>query len=420
MQQLDNFSKPAANLLGAQEQSHAAVAQHAQQMTMLYEASLEVNAITDVTALLHLVVERTSKLIGAQAGAIYLATQATSRQAPGSKVGESGGHAKLASGYNLPDDVAVKAGQPGAVVRRVLDTGKSASVDRPPAVADEPLLAYVDSPIGCELAVPLKVGDQTLGALLVLGRQVFDQNDAQLARLFCDQAAIVLERARMIEGTRQTALQLQTLSRRLVVAQEAERRRIARELHDEIGQELTGLKLMLEMSVRATDAQIRYGLSDVIDLASKVLQQVREMSLSLRPSMLDDLGLLSALTALFERYTHHTNVRVIFKHAGLDKRRRFAPEIEIVAYRVTQEALTNVARHAGADQVQVTVCVTNETLMAQILDEGNGFDLDSVRAKGCSSGLSGMSERALSVGGHLSIKSSPGRGTCIAAELPLA
>jgi len=224
----------------------------------------------------------------------------------------------------------------------------------------------------------------------------------------------------MIEGTRQTALQLQTLSRRLVVAQEAERRRIARELHDEIGQELTGLKLMLEMSVRATDAQIRYGLSDVIDLASKVLQQVREMSLSLRPSMLDDLGLLSALTALFERYTHHTNVRVIFKHAGLDKRRRFAPEIEIVAYRVTQEALTNVARHAGADQVQVTVCVTNETLMAQIRDEGNGFDPDSILATGCSSGLSGMSERALSVGGHLSIKSSPGRGTCIAAELPLA
>jgi hypothetical protein len=92
VQQLDNFSKPAANLLGAQqqEQSHAAVAQHAQQMTMLYEASLEVNAITDVTALLHLVVERTSKLIGAQAGAIYLATQATSRPAPGSTIASLG------------------------------------------------------------------------------------------------------------------------------------------------------------------------------------------------------------------------------------------------------------------------------------------------------------------------------------------
>ena len=410
-------------LAAQQEQSHAAVAQHARQMTMLYEASLEVNASTDVTALLHLVVERASKLMGAPAGAIYLAPLLSGGQAKSlpAQVGINPvaptRNAKLASGYNLPDDVAV---QPGAAVRRVLDTGKPASVDRLPDAADEPLLACVDISIGCELAVPLKVGDQTLGALLVLGRQSFAQSDAQLARLFCDQAAIVLDRARMIEGTRQTALQLQTLSRRLVVAQEAERRRIARELHDEIGQELTGLKLMLEMSVRATDAQIRYGLSDVIDLASKVLQQVREMSLSLRPSMLDDLGLLSALTALFERYTHHTNVQVIFSHDGMDKRRRFATEIEIVAYRITQEALTNVARHAGVDQIQVTVCVTDSTLMTQIMDGGKGFDLDSALAQGGSSGLSGMRERALSVGGHLSIESSPGRGTSIAAELPLA
>jgi signal transduction histidine kinase len=444
-------------LVAQQEQSHVAVTQHAQQMTMLYETSLEVNAGTDVTALLHLVVERASKLMGAQAGAIYLATlpvptpggprdfgelsravcesrrtplrDAKSLPAPGgtiaslgttsNRVGESGGNAKLVSGYNLPDDVAVKAGQPGVVVRRVLDTGMSASADRP-AAADEPLLACVNGPIGCELAVPLKVEDKTLGVLLVLGKQVFIQSDAQLVRLFCDQSAIALERVRLIEDTRQIALQLQILSRRLVEAQEVERRRIARELHDEIGQELTGLKLMLEMSVRAPDPQIRYSLSDAIELASRVLQQVREMSLSLRPAMLDDLGLLSALTALFERYTHQTNVRVVFHHVGLDKRRRFAPEVESVVYRVTQEALTNVARHAGADQVQVRVTADALTLIAHIIDEGKGFDLDSVLAKGCSCGLSGMTERALSVGGRLAIESSLGGGTSITAELPLA
>jgi len=123
---------------------------------------------------------------------------------------------------------------------------------------------------------------------------------------------------------------------------------------------------------------------------------------------------------LFERYAHQTNVQVIFSHDGMDKRRRFATEIEIVAYRITQEALTNVARHAGVDQIQVTVCVTDSTLMTQIMDGGKGFDLDSALAQGGSSGLSGMRERALSVGGHLSIESSPGRGTRIAAELPLA
>ena len=396
-------------LVVQQEISRRAVTFHAQQMIVLYETSLEINAISDAQALLHFIVERASKLAGARAGALYLA--------PSGK----DGCARLVSGYMLPEGTENEAGQPGSIARRTLDTGESASTNGPLTEADEPLLACLDRPIGSELAVPLRVECKTLGALLLLSDwgQAVSQNDAQLARLFCDQAAVVLSRAQLLEAVRQSNLQLQTLSRRLVEAQEDERRHIARELHDEIGQQLTGLKLMLEMSGRASDSQIRYNLSEAEALADEALQQVREMSFALCPTMLDDLGLLPALTTLFGRYTAKTHVRVVFKHVGLDSHIRFAPEIEITAYRVIQEALTNVARHAGVDRAQVTVWATT-VLIAQVMDEGKGFDPDTVMAQGRSSGLSGMRERALSVGGQLVIESSPGGGTYITAELPLS
>jgi len=394
-------------LVVQQEISRRAVTFHAQQMIVLYETSLEINAISDAQALLHFIVERASKLAGARAGALYLA--------PSGK----DGCARLVSGYMLPEGTENEAGQPGSIARRALDTGESASTNGPLTEADEPLLACLDRRIGSELAVPLRVECKTLGALLILSEQAVSQNDAQLARLFCDQAAVVLSRAQLLEAVRQSNLQLQTLSRRLVEAQEDERRHIARELHDEIGQQLTGLKLMLEMSGRAPDSQIRYNLSEAESLADEALQQVREMSFALRPSMLDDLGLLPALTTLFGRYTAQTHVQVVFKHVGLDSHIRFAPEIEITAYRVIQEALTNVARHAGVDRAQVTVWATT-VLIAQVMDVGKGFDPDIVMAQGRSSGLSGMRERALSVGGQLVIESSPGGGTYITAELPLS
>ena len=396
-------------LVVQQEITRRAVTFHAQQMIVLYETSLEINAISDAQALLHFIVERASKLAGARAGALYLA--------PSGK----DGCARLVSGYMLPEGTENVAGQPGSIARRALDTGESASTNGPLTEADEPLLACLNRRIGSELAVPLRVECKTLGALLILSDwgQTVSQNDAQLARLFCDQAAVVLSRAQLLEAVRQSNLQLQTLSRRLVEAQEDERRHIARELHDEIGQQLTGLKLMLEMSGRAPDSQIRYNLSEAEALADEALQQVREMSFALRPTMLDDLGLLPALTALFGRYTSQTRVQVVFKHVGLDSRIRFAPEIEITAYRVIQEALTNVARHAGVDRAQVTVWATT-VLIAQVMDVGKGFDPDTVMAQGRSSGLSGMRERALSVGGQLVIESSPGGGTYITAELPLS
>ena len=211
---------------------------------------------------------------------------------------------------------------------------------------------------------------------------------------------------------------LQVLSKRLIEVQEAERRHFARELHDEIGQTLTGLKLLLEMSARSPVEHLREKLDDACALVNDLMARVRELSLDLRPAMLDDLGLLPALLWHFERYTTQTDVRVDFKHVGLE--RRLAPEVETAAYRIVQEALTNVARHAGVQDVVVRLRIDRGMLEMRIEDHGAGFDAQAAQAAGRSTGLLGMHERAWLAGGHLAVESTPGTGTRLTASLPLA
>ena len=226
------------------------------------------------------------------------------------------------------------------------------------------------------------------------------------------------ERQKLFREVETARNRLQILSLRLVDVQEAERHRIAQELHDEIGQELTALKITLQMGLRMSPEQLRNVLIQAQAQVGELLSQVREMSLELRPAMLDDLGLLPALLWHFDRYSTQTGIQIGFKHNGLEGR-RFAPEMETAGYRIVQEALTNVARHANVKEVTVQVWVDHETLVVQVEDKGAGFNLENAVASGNSSGLSGMRERASLLGGTLSIRSLPGEGTRLTAELPL-
>ncbi len=208
---------------------------------------------------------------------------------------------------------------------------------------------------------------------------------------------------------------LEVDSRRVVDAQETERRRIARELHDEIGQALTGLKMTLEherLPARAMAAR----LARASELTAELLRRVQDLSLDLRPAVLDDLGLKPALVWLVERYTTQTSVAVALSCSGLESRRD--PQVETAAYRIVQEALTNVARHAGVKHAAVDCSVEEAALRVEVADEGLGFDVDSI-PMGASSGLVGMEERARSTGGRLSVRSAPGRGTTVVAQLPI-
>jgi PAS domain S-box-containing protein len=210
---------------------------------------------------------------------------------------------------------------------------------------------------------------------------------------------------------------LQTLSQRLLEVQETERRHLARELHDEIGQLLTALRLLLRWSEDSPSEASGNRFAQARSIIDDLIGRIRGLSFDLRPADLDQLGLLAALLAFFERYTTQTGVLINFKHQGVD--RRFPAQVEISAYRVVQEALTNVARHAGVSGVDVHVWADAATLNLQIVDRGSGFDPDAVLKPLRSGGLIGMRERMMLLGGHLSIESSSGAGTTITSELPL-
>jgi PAS domain S-box-containing protein len=218
-----------------------------------------------------------------------------------------------------------------------------------------------------------------------------------------------------ITDRKQAEEQLRSLSHRLVTAQENERRKIARELHDEVGQSLTALKLCLDRASPARSGADGSELGEARKTLGALMAQVRSMSLELRPTMLDDLGLLPTLLWHFKRYTAQTNVQVRFKHRGL--RRDLPQDTVTAAYRIVQEALTNVARHAQVNEVQVCVRAEYDALIVEVEDQGAGFDLSGVAS--VSMGLNGMRERALSLNGKLLVQSTPGEGTCVIAELPL-
>ena len=227
--------------------------------------------------------------------------------------------------------------------------------------------------------------------------------------------ALALQRGDLTGQVRQAREQMRRLSTRLLEVQEEERRRIARELHDEIGQLLTGLKLALDAVVPVSGAEGH--LHSARELASGLMNRVRELSLALRPTVLDDLGLVPGLLWQIDRYSTQTGVEVDFQQVGVDA--RYRPELETAAYRITQEALTNVARHAGVGEAVVNLWLDDDALMLRIEDRGKGFDVQAVRKRAATGGLVGMQERAMLLGGQIEITSAPQKGTRVLARLPL-
>jgi PAS domain S-box-containing protein len=214
---------------------------------------------------------------------------------------------------------------------------------------------------------------------------------------------------------------LQVLSRRLVEAQETERRNIARELHDEIGQALTVMQLNLQAMLQSPGADaLTPRLNESLKVVERVLEQVQDISLDLRPSILDDLGLEPALRWYTDRQAALVELKVEFHADRLEQ--RLDPVIETECFRVAQEALTNVVRHAQAKVVTVELRKEEGQLHLCVRDDGIGFDVAAIREKavhGASLGLLSMEERAALAGGGLEFKSTPGQGTDVQAWFPL-
>jgi signal transduction histidine kinase len=268
--------------------------------------------------------------------------------------------------------------------------------------------------------VPLLCKGQGLGILGVVNRSAgpFVPDHLRTLSVIASTAAVAIENARMFEELKRNQAQLERVSRRLVEIQEEERRAIARELHDEIGQALTALRLVLAMAAQAPAAQPEGRLAEAQALVAGLLSQVRELSLNLRPAVLDDLGLLPALLWHGERLERQMGLRVKLEHMGLEGR-RFPATLETAVFRTVQEAVTNIVRHAGVQEAIVRGWADAEALGANIEDEGKGFEVEAALSAHRSTGLSSIQERATLLGGKLSIESRPGAGTRITVEFRL-
>ena len=277
------------------------------------------------------------------------------------------------------------------------------------------------------VCIPIASKDRVLGVMRLRGdRQMGDWtlgSDAlDMLTAVGRQVGIAIENSRLLETLRQTENRQRQLLERVISVQEEERKRVARELHDQTGQPLSSLIMTLEVLEQSCElGDVAKHVADLREIATGVLDQVHDLALELRPSMLDDLGLIAALRHTFRQFQHRFRLPVDFQVLGLD-RIRLTPEIETTLFRITQEALTNVAKHAQARNVGVLLENRGTSIVLMVEDDGRGFLVEEVmgsRVQSQNLGLYGMQERASLVGGRLSIESVLGEGTAVFVDLPI-
>jgi signal transduction histidine kinase len=374
------------------------------QLESLHEVMQSLGEEMDLDRLLQLVCARLRELIGARIALIALPVSPGGDlriSAVDGEDGEGGEGAALIG--NVLRRLESKSG-------RVFERRQSARVD---SMLDDPEADHEESRrIGARtgIFVPLVARGKAIGVIAVhdkLGTDArFSDEDLRLAEIFAARAAVAVALSERV--ARDTF-------RRVVEAQELERRRLARELHDETGQALTSILLGLK-TIRASGspADAERAEAEVRAQVVQALQDVRALAVELRPSALDDFGLAPALERLAETFQARSGLETVVQ-ANIDG--RLAPEIETVLYRVVQEALTNVLKHASAEHVSIVLRSRAGSVAATIDDDGRGFVAEDARDDAL--GLLGMRERLALVGGTLEVESSPGSGTTVAAEVPV-
>jgi signal transduction histidine kinase len=367
------------------------------QLESLNEVGNALASELELEPLLSLVARRLQELVGASLVLIALPEGDMLRVAAA-----EGDRAFGVAGMELARD--------GSKSGRVLERGRSERVD---SLLDDPEVdqqATRRMGVHSALYVPLVVRGRTIGIVVAHDKlgpaPAFSEDDLRLAESLGARAAIAVD---LSERVSRDAV------RRVVEAQELERARLARELHDETGQALTSILLglkPLEQAAESVDA--RAALESVRELVISTLQDVRRLAVELRPSALDDFGLVPAVERLTDTFREQSGLTVDLEtQLGED---RLPSEAETTLYRVIQEALTNVAKHSDASRVSILLQRKTSAVVAVVEDDGAGFDPSDTRADAL--GLAGMSERVSLAGGRLQVESSPGSGTTVVAEVP--
>ena len=278
--------------------------------------------------------------------------------------------------------------------------------------------------ICCHATVPLISKSHVMGLLHIVSSEPsqLTPENIHLLSAIGYQMGVAIENANLWEKLKRKEEIRGYVLEQIISAQESERKRIARELHDQTGQSLTSLMIGLKTLETARRQDIQQRIADMRQLTAQTLQEVHNLALELRPSSLDDLGLVAVLKQYTVEYAKKFGMNTEFQAIGFSQQ-RLSPETEIAIYRIVQEALTNVAKHAEAKKTSVLLEVRDSSVVAIVEDDGKGFDtkqdsdLTSVKNQ---LGLYGMYERAKLIGGRITIESQPGMGTTIFVEAPLS
>jgi signal transduction histidine kinase len=370
------------------------------QLESLNEVGNALATETDLDRLLDLIARRSRELLDARLVAVLLPSGADELRF----AAVAGDESERLLRETIPRSTS-KTG-------RVLERGQSERAD---SVLDDPDIdPRAARLLGASsgLWVPLLVRGRAIGVLAAhdkLGPDVrFTDIDLRLAETFADRAALAVDLSERIASDS---------LRRVVEAQELERRRLARELHDETGQALTSILLGLKaLEERFEDADSRAATAELRELVVSTLQDVRRLAVELRPSALDDFGLVAALERLAASFAEQSGIAVDFQTSLAGE--RLSGEVETALYRIVQESLTNVVKHARARHVSILLARMNGAIKAVIEDDGQGFDPAEDTLDGF--GLVGMRERLALLGGRLEVESSSETGTTVAAEVPIA
>jgi signal transduction histidine kinase len=363
----------------------------------------------DLPSVFHQVLEITAKLFGATIGVLMLKEPGTNRL-----------HAKAKLGFLPEDDLSVEIGK--GFSGRIAETGV------PEIILDPSHDGRVASPALRNAAstlwgMPLNANGEIIGVLVVGFTKPYEwlPTEREMMRAIADRSALAIDRRRMIEALREREVRIAELSGHLLRVQEDERKRISRELHDETGQALMVIRLylgMLESTAAGRGSRTQKNkIRETVEVVDRTIEGIRRIIGRLSPLVLKELGLVAAIRKEAKDLAKNTGVRArVMVAEDID---RLDPEVEMVIYRVVQETLHNVAKHAHAKSVNIILNYDHDRVRLLVEDDGVGFSAKTSNSRGNSFGLAGIKERVHSIGGEVRVVSAKDRGTRIELAVPL-
>ncbi len=383
----------------------------------LSRVSAAVSGLRDLDAVLNVALDSVLQIMNGTVGGILLTDEQTQTLSYRVYRGLSDKYAQ---------EMRLKIGD--GIAGRVAQSGKSVllediSIDQraasPDLIAMEGLKAFI--------SVPLRAKDIVLGVINVASHlpRRFTKEDMHLLHAIGDQVGVAIEEAELYDRLRKERQNYQRLARHMLIANEEERARVARELHDETSQSLTGLSLSMQALLTIAkasdfgDASFKAKLEKAYNITLQLGSEISKIMKSLRPTALDSLGLGPAVHQYAENRLQAVGINVSVKHTGMEQ--RLPEEVEFALYRIAQGAIANIAWHSKAKNAVITLQQTPEGFVMEIEDDGKGFDASKpiqVDEGGQGQGLLSMKERASLLGGTCDIQSQPGKGTKITITMP--